>query len=172
MSGFYKVFHALTNPEGRIDDGKNVKRFRGGTHAFTTILRESGVSGVYRGLIATCFKQSATSAVRMGTYNVLKTMAVEHQFKNSPQLTFAMGSLAGLITVYSTQPFDTIKTRIQSAHGARVSEALSDILRTAGVNGLWKGSTMRLGRLIFSGGIVFTVYEQVVANVKPLLRQH
>jgi len=165
-------FYALTNLEGRIDDAKNEKRFRGGTHAFTTILRESGVGGVYRGLIATCIKQSATSAVRMGTYNVLKTIALDYQISSSPQLTFAMGAVAGLITVYSTQPFDTIKTRIQSAHGARVSEALSDILRTAGVKGLWKGSTMRLGRLIFSGGIVFTVYEQIVASVKPLLRRY
>ncbi len=28
--------------------------------------------------------------------------------------TFAMGGIAGLITVYVTQPLDTIKTRMQS----------------------------------------------------------
>lgn len=152
-----------------IDDAKNEKRFRGGVHAFTTIFRESGFTGIYRGLIATCVKQSATSAVRMGTYNVLKTAASERQIQSSPQSTFAMGSIAGLITVYATQPFDTIKTRTQSAQGTRLIEAMRDILSTAGVKGFWQGSTMRLGRLIFSGGIVFTVYEQTVAIVKPLL---
>lgn len=80
--------------------------------------------------------------------------------------TFLIGSTAGVITVYATQPFDTIKTRAQSASKVKVStgEAVMSILREdAGVRGLWKGSTMRLGRLILSGGIVFSVYEQVAS---------
>jgi solute carrier family 25 citrate transporter 1 len=66
------------------------------------------------------------------------------------------------VTVYATQPFDTMKTRAQSAVGATTSEALKSVLRDEGVKGLWRGSTMRLGRLVLSGGIVFSVYEQIV----------
>lgn len=36
------------------------------------------------------------------------------------------------------------------------------VLSERGVRGLWSGSTIRLGRLLLSGGIVFTVYEKVL----------
>lgn len=65
--------------------------------------------------------------------------------------------------MYATQPFDTVKTRAQSAIGASTVKALTSVLRDSGVRGLWRGSTMRLGRLVLSGGIVFSVYEKVVS---------
>jgi solute carrier family 25 (mitochondrial citrate transporter), member 1 len=34
--------------------------------------------------------------------------------------------------------------------------------------GLLEGTTMRLGRTVFSGGIWFTVYERVAAVLNPL----
>ena len=79
-------------------------------------------------MMATCVKQSATSAMRMGTYNVMKGVAVEHQIDRNPAVTFGMGAAAGVITVYATQPFDTIKTRTQSAKGAALGEAARDVL--------------------------------------------
>lgn len=102
----------------------------------------------------------------MGSYNFLKGVS---QAKNLPQntaTTFGMGAMAGIITVYATQPFDTIKTRTQSARGAGTMEAFQSILQEYGVRGFWKGSSMRLSRLVFSGGIVFTVYEQIVSLAK------
>ena len=130
------------------------------------MLRESGIREVYRGVLATCAKQSATSAVRMGSYNVLKTAAAERQIPPSTHMTFLMGSVAGVVTVYATQPFDTIKTRTQAAQGASISQAFRDVMSTSGTLGLWKGSTMRLSRLVLSGGIVFSIYEQVVTLLK------
>ncbi|KAH7361330.1 mitochondrial carrier domain-containing protein [Pyrenochaeta sp. MPI-SDFR-AT-0127] len=147
-----------------IDDAKNSpKRYRGGLHASQVILQTQGVAGLYRGLVSTTMKQSATSAVRMGSYNVLKEFSRQHNLPQNSAVTFGIGAIAGTITVYATQPFDTIKTRAQSAQGASTGEAFRSVLQHAGVRGLWSGSTMRLGRLVFSGGIVFTVYEKVAA---------
>ncbi|KAG9656105.1 hypothetical protein KCU64_g6096, partial [Aureobasidium melanogenum] len=56
-----------------IDDGKGAKRFRSTPHAVGILIREQGIAGLYRGLVSTTIKQSATSAVRMGSYNTLKT---------------------------------------------------------------------------------------------------
>lgn len=126
------------------------------------MIKESGIREVYRGLVATCAKQSATSAVRMGAYNMLKNAAAERHIKNTPQTTFLMGALAGVATTYATQPFDTIKTRAQSASGTSISRACREILSDAGVRGFWSGSSMRLSRLIFSGGIVFSIYEEIL----------
>ncbi|KAK6217226.1 hypothetical protein QIS74_07340 [Colletotrichum tabaci] len=102
-----------------IDDAKaGARKYAGGTHALITMVREHGVSEVYRGIVSTTLKQSATSAVRMGSYNVLREVSKQHGLPNNSLVTFGSGAVAGIITVYATQPFDTIKTRAQSARGA------------------------------------------------------
>ncbi|KAL2862460.1 mitochondrial carrier domain-containing protein [Aspergillus lucknowensis] len=155
-----------------IDDARSSsgRRYKDGLHALRTIIAESGVKEVYRGLLSTTLKQSATSAVRMGSYNVIKEVVSSRtnlKSTSNPVLTFGMGATAGIVTVYMTQPFDTIKTRAQGAKGASTVEALRDVMRDGGVRAFWRGSSMRLGRLILSGGIVFTVYENVAALLSP-----
>jgi len=98
----------------------------------------------------------------MGSYTVLRDASKANNVPQNTLTTFLTGAMAGVITVYSTQPFDTVKTRAQSAAGAGTVEAMMSILRDRGVFGFWAGSTMRLGRLVLSGGIVFSVYENIV----------
>ncbi|KAL3492167.1 mitochondrial carrier domain-containing protein [Aspergillus germanicus] len=151
-----------------IDDARspNGRRYKDGLHALRAIVAESGAKEVYRGLLSTTLKQSATSAVRMGSYNFIKEAVSSHtspRSTNNPVLTFGMGATAGVVTVYMTQPFDTIKTRAQGAKGVSTVEAFRAVLADGGLRAFWRGSSMRLGRLILSGGIVFTVYENVAA---------
>ncbi|KAF7195562.1 Tricarboxylate transport protein, partial [Pseudocercospora fuligena] len=146
-----------------IDDAKGAKRFRSTLHGIIVLVREQGLTGIYRGLVSTTIKQSATSAVRMGTYNAIKSKYVS-RYGHSPTgiaETFAMGAASGFMTVYATQPLDTIKTRSQSARGERMSAAIVSIWQDGGLRAFWRGSSMRLGRLLFSGGIVFAAYEQI-----------
>ncbi|CEN62017.1 Putative Mitochondrial tricarboxylate/dicarboxylate carrier proteins [Aspergillus calidoustus] len=155
-----------------IDDSRspNGRRYKDGLHALRTIVAESGVKEVYRGLLSTTLKQSTTSAVRMGSYNVIKeavSSRTSAASTSNPVLTFGMGATAGVVTVYMTQPFDTIKTRAQGAKGVSTVEAFRAVLADGGVRAFWRGSSMRLGRLILSGGIVFTVYENVAALLSP-----
>lgn len=132
------------------------------------LVRAHGLRELYRGLVSTTLKQSATSAVRMGTYNILKEVARAQDIPPTVSTTFGMGALAGFATVYATQPFDTIKTRAQGVQGARLVEAVHGVVRDYGVRGFWKGSSMRLGRLLLSGGIVFSVYEKMACLLKPI----
>lgn len=104
--------------------------------------------------------------MRMGSYNILREFTKQSNFPNG-LVTFGSGAVAGTITVYATQPFDTIKTMSQSAKGASTTEAFRLVLAERGVRGFWSGSTMRLGRLVLSGGIVFTVYEKVASLLQP-----
>ncbi|KAE9579697.1 hypothetical protein CGMCC3_g4163 [Colletotrichum fructicola] len=151
-----------------IDDAKSsTRKYSGGTHALFSMLRQHGISEVYRGLLSTTMKQSATSAVRMGSYNILREFTKQSNLPNNSLVTFGSGAIAGTITVYATQPFDTIKTMSQSAKGASTTEAFRLVLAERGVRGFWSGSTMRLGRLVLSGGIVFTVYEKVASLLQP-----
>ncbi|EGY17661.1 tricarboxylate transport protein [Verticillium dahliae VdLs.17] len=145
-----------------IDDAKSgSRRYNGGAHALRLMISERGISEVYRGLASTTLKQSATSAVRMGYYNFIREVSQQYDLPQNSTMTFASGALAGIINVYATQPFDSVKTKAQSAKGTSTSEAFKSIVHERGIRGLWSGSTMRLGRLVLSGGIVFTVYEKV-----------
>ncbi len=60
-------------------------------------------------------------------------------------------------------PLDVVKTRLQSldAKGSILSNVV-EVVREKGIVALWHGATPRLGRLVFSGGIVFTIYETVI----------
>ncbi|EUC26894.1 hypothetical protein COCCADRAFT_42186 [Bipolaris zeicola 26-R-13] len=133
-----------------IDAKSGNRRYRGGFHAAKSILMTQGLLGMYRGFASTTMKQSAAE------------LSCRNNLSQNSVTTFTIGALAGTIKVYVTQPFDTIKTRVQSAQGAKISGAFRSILLETGIRGFWRGCTMRLGRLVFSGGIIFTVYEKVV----------
>ncbi|KGO37086.1 Mitochondrial carrier protein [Penicillium expansum] len=150
-----------------IDDAKGARQFKSSIHAIQVLVQRHGIAELYRGLVSTMMKQSATSAVRMGTYNVLKEATKARGIKANVFTTFGIGALAGVVTVYATQPFDTIKTRAQGVQGAGIVEASRSVIRDYGIRGFWKGSSMRLGRLLLSGGIVFSVYEEVAAILSP-----
>ena len=99
----------------------------------------------------------------MGTYNILKETVNSYGISPGVVVTFGTGAMAGVVTVYATQPFDTVKTRAQGARGVGIGEATRSVVQDYGISGFWKGSSMRLGRLLLSGGIVFSVYEQVAS---------
>ncbi len=117
----------------------------------------------------TTARQAANSAVRFSSYNFFKQLAQSYTApgeKLGAVSTFAIGSLAGLITVYTTQPLDTIKTRMQSIEAKKVYgttlRCAAMIFKQEGILAFWSGALPRLVRLSLSGGIVFTIYEKAI----------
>ncbi|RYP50227.1 hypothetical protein DL768_004211 [Monosporascus sp. mg162] len=151
-----------------IDEHKRAHpRMRGFLDAIPVIARERGVRGFFQGLVPTAARQSANSAVRFGSYTSLKQLAESYTApgeKLGAVATFGIGSIAGAITVFSTQPLDTIKTRMQSIEARRVYgnslRCAALIFKQEGVLTFWSGALPRLARLVLSGGIVFTMYEK------------
>ncbi len=152
-----------------IDDARDASRksFTLPTHAVRLIFQQHGLMGLYRGFAGTTLKQASATAFRMGTYNVLKEYENSRNIKQNTGTNFANGAMAGIVTTYATQPFDTIKTRAQSAAGTSTVGAFRSLLADEGVKGFWRGTTMGLGRIIFSCGILFIVYEQVASILDP-----
>ncbi|KAG8951021.1 hypothetical protein FRC04_006882 [Tulasnella sp. 424] len=156
-----------------IDDSKRPNpRFRGLVHGTTTIIREEGLSGIYRGLFPVVLRQGANSAVRFTSYSTLKQFVQGNARPGqtlSSGLTFAIGGLAGLITVYTTMPLDVVKTRMQSLEAKQLYKnsfhCAYKVFKDDGILGFWKGTTPRLARLVMAGGIVFTVYEKVIVLI-------
>ncbi|PFH58607.1 hypothetical protein XA68_13448 [Ophiocordyceps unilateralis] len=151
-----------------IDDRKSAKpRMRGFLHAVPIMARERGIRGFFQGFVPTTLRQAANSATRFGSYTLFKQMAESYTApgeKLGAVGTFAVGSLAGFVTVFVTQPLDTIKTRMQSIEARRVYgntlRCATVIFRDEGILTFWSGALPRLARLVLSGGIVFTMYEK------------
>ncbi|KAI9687872.1 MAG: hypothetical protein M1822_001953 [Bathelium mastoideum] len=173
-AGVFASLTAVTPTEriktALIDDARTERRFRGPFHAAAVIWKEHGLGGIYRGFAGTTLKQAGATAFRMGTYNILKDYEKRHNIPQDGATTnFVNGAIAGTVTTLSTQPFDTIKTRSQSAKGEGVLEAFKGIREDGGIRAFWRGTTMRLGRTVMAGGILFTTYEQVVKIARPAL---
>ncbi|PKY07686.1 mitochondrial carrier [Aspergillus campestris IBT 28561] len=151
-----------------IDDRKSAKpRMRGFLHGSKLIFQERGVKGFFQGFVPTTARQAANSATRFSSYTMLRQMAegyVAPGEKLGTMSTFALGGMAGLITVYVTQPLDTVKTRMQSLEASKFYRnsfvCATKIFKDEGFTTLWSGAVPRLARLILSGGIVFTMYEK------------
>ncbi|KAF2225382.1 tricarboxylate transport protein, mitochondrial precursor [Elsinoe ampelina] len=156
-----------------IDDArsKGARRFRGAIHCTTILIAENGLKDVYRGYVTTTLKQMGTTTFRLGSYSIIKDYESTKGIEQTTGVNFANGAVAGTITTYATQPFDVVKTRAQSAKGAGTVEAFQSVMADYGVKGLWRGTTMRLGRTVFAGGILFTTYEAIVKVMKRVLPQ-
>jgi solute carrier family 25 citrate transporter 1 len=135
-----------------IDDAQVDKRYTSTLNAIKTILKEDGLKGLYRGFAGTTLKQASATSFRMGSYNIIKDFEELRNVQQTTVVNFANGAVAGTITTLATQPFDTIKTRSQSAKATTTMEAVATIWMDGGVRGFWRGTTMRLGRTVFSGG--------------------
>jgi len=144
-------------------------RFTGLVQGTKEIIKMEGISGIYRGLFPVMMRQGANSAVRFSTYSSLKAL-FQGNVRSGQQLpsfmTFAIGGVAGVVTVYCTMPLDVVKTRMQSLEAktkySNSFDCAYQVYKYEGISRFWKGTTPRLIRLSLSGGIVFTVYENVI----------
>ncbi|KAL2202215.1 mitochondrial carrier [Sarocladium strictum] len=146
-----------------IDDAAGARQFKSSTSAFRHMLQTEGPKSFFRGVWPVTLKQSSNAMVRFTSYNSLSSALSPYLGAST---SIGAGSLAGVITVYCTMPFDNVKTQMQSIAGQRLYKGSFDcaqqLVRQAGLGILWKGTTPRLVRLSVSGAISFTIYEQTV----------
>lgn len=76
---------------------------RGFLHGSKIIAQERGIRGFFQGFVPTTARQAANSATRFTAYTTLKQFAegyVAPGEKLGTLSTFAIGGIAGIITVY------------------------------------------------------------------------
>lgn len=141
------------------------------------IVRDEGVLGIYRGLVPVMLRQGANSAVRFGTYSTLRNFVQNSSRPGQPLpggITFGIGAVAGIVTVYATMPLDVVKTRMQALDARQrytgTLDCMRKVLQHEGILAFWRGATPRLARLMLSGGIVFTVVR--TETLIPVREEH
>ncbi|KAJ3270874.1 hypothetical protein HDV01_007345 [Terramyces sp. JEL0728] len=138
------------------------KRHRGALSLFRHIIRNEGVSGLYRGHTGTVLREVAGGAAWFGVYE----MSVKKMIQMSPKGTkkhdlsawqlMGAGALAGM-----SYNADVIKSRIQS--GLHNNESFCTVAKSIyhqqGVRGFFRGFGITVARSAPSSGVIFLTYE-------------
>lgn len=110
MEAIIAVTPSETIKTKMIEDSKrDIPRYNGMVDGVRKIVAEEGIGGLYRGLGPVMLRQGANSAVRFSSYSTIKQLAQGSLPPGSVLpgwMTFGIGSMAGVITVYTTMPFE------------------------------------------------------------------
>jgi solute carrier family 25 citrate transporter 1 len=154
-----------------LADPLDTPKYRSAPHALFTVLREEGVSALYRGVSLTALRQGTNQAANFTAYSELKQLLKkwqpEYHNKELPSYqTMVIGLISGAMGPFSNAPIDTIKTRLQKTPAEPGQTALSrittisrDMFKQEGARAFYKGITPRVMRVAPGQAVTFTVYE-------------
>ncbi|XP_055705855.1 putative tricarboxylate transport protein, mitochondrial [Phlebotomus papatasi] len=148
-----------------INDQRSANpKFKGFFHGVGAIVRQEGISGVYKGLTATIMKQGSNQAIRFYVMESLKDWYKDGDpQKPVPKLVVGgFGALAGAASVYGNTPIDVVKTRMQGLEAAKyknTADCFMKIWRNEGPLAFYKGTVPRLSRVCLDVAITFMIYD-------------
>ncbi|CAG2057248.1 unnamed protein product [Timema podura] len=148
-----------------INDQRSANpRFRGFFHGVSTIVKEQGLGGVYKGVTATVMKQGSNQAIRFYVMETLKDWYRKGDSKaHVPKAIVGLfGAVAGAASVFGNTPIDVVKTRMQGLEASKYKNTLDCALKIwkhEGPLAFYKGTVPRLGRVCADVAITFMIYD-------------
>eukprot|EP01065_Artemidia_motanka_P013559 TRINITY_DN17567_c0_g2_i1.p2 TRINITY_DN17567_c0_g2~~TRINITY_DN17567_c0_g2_i1.p2 ORF type:complete len:304 (+),score=49.91 TRINITY_DN17567_c0_g2_i1:127-1038(+) len=144
-----------------IEDQRTAQRFRGLGHGVRCLLAEQGLRGIYKGAVATTLKQGTNQAIRFPVqHTALGMISSSAEDRQCPIRNGVAGVAAGVVSVVVTQPFDVVKTRMQSADANGLLPTLGTVWR-GGVQCIYAGTVPRMVRVGANVGLTFTIFPHV-----------
>lgn len=148
-----------------INDQRSANpKFKGFFHGVSTIVRQEGFMGIYKGLTATIMKQGSNQAIRFYVMETLKDLYKgDDPKKPVPKLLVGVfGATAGAASVFGNTPIDVVKTRMQGLEASKyknTADCFMKIWRNEGPLAFYKGTVPRLGRVCLDVAITFMIYD-------------
>ncbi|KAI4354576.1 hypothetical protein L6164_003426 [Bauhinia variegata] len=152
----------------RLAAQRNAIYYRGLWHAFSTICRDEGFLGLYKGLGATLLGVGPSIAISFSVYETLRSYWQSERPKDSTvMVSLACGSLSGIASSTATFPLDLVRRRMQlegaggraCVYNTGLFGTFRHIINTEGVRGLYRGILPEYYKVVPSVGIVFMTYE-------------
>lgn len=133
-----------------------------------TIIREEGIAGLYQGVVATVLKQASNQGLRFMFFNKYKEIVTDNGSGKPKPMTPLMslfgGMMAGCFSTLGNNPFDVVKTQMQSKNAAQYKNTLDcfvKIFKEEGFRGYYKGVIPRMGRVVPGQGVIFMSFETI-----------
>uniref|UniRef100_A0A673SUS7 Solute carrier family 25 member 30 n=1 Tax=Suricata suricatta TaxID=37032 RepID=A0A673SUS7_SURSU len=137
-------------------------RYRGMLHALVRIGKEEGLKALYSGIAPAMLRQASYGTIKIGTYQSLKRLFVEHPEDETLLVNVVCGILSGVISSTIANPTDVLKIRMQAQsstiQGGMMGNFLN-IYQQEGARGLWKGVSLTAQRAAIVVGVELPVYD-------------
>lgn len=135
-----------------------------------TIVKELGISGLYKGASACLLRDIPFSAIYFSVYSNMKTRIFKEGLdgkKLSPWEFLSAGTVAAIPAAYLATPADVIKTRLQVVARAGqqtysgITDAFNKIMKEEGIRAFFKGGPARVFRSSPQFGVTLLSYELI-----------
>lgn len=138
------------------------------------IIRTDGITGIYKGAMATTLKQSSNQGLRFMAFAQYK--AVVLKFRGTTKLNDVEavigGMCAGMFSTVVNNAFDVVKTRMQGLDANKYNgflDCAKQIAKNEGLLTFWAGLTPRLARVVPGQGIIFASSERITVWIQDYL---
>jgi solute carrier family 25 thiamine pyrophosphate transporter 19 len=157
--------HSLSDPLSHRDlRGSPI--YKGTLPTIKRILREEGITGLWKGNVPAELMYVSYSAIQFTAYRSV-TVALQSAFgeRKLPAAaeSFVAGASAGAIATTATYPLDLLRTRFAAQGTEKVYSSLlssiRDIHRSEGPRGFFQGLGAGVGQIIPYMGMFFATYE-------------
>jgi hypothetical protein len=152
--------------------GKNGQQYRGLLHASSSLFKEAGIFGMYKGWQPTSIRAAVVAMAELSTYDQSKQLLLSSGLVSEGlPLHFAASFAAGFFATLASQPIDVVKTNFMNqpidpltGKGILYSSpfnCLSQLFNAGGIRRLYQGfipSWIRLGPWCV---IMFMTFEQM-----------
>ncbi|KAL2817441.1 mitochondrial carrier domain-containing protein [Aspergillus cavernicola] len=157
--------HSLSDPVSHANINGPV--YKGTFSALKTILRQEGLTGLWKGNVPAELMYVCYGAIQFSTYRSTTQLLSQLDSHRLPQPleSFVAGALAGGVATASTYPLDLLRTRFaaQGSGEHRVYRSLfssvRDIARHEGPAGFFRGCSAAVGQIVPYMGLFFATYE-------------
>ncbi|KAH7972317.1 mitochondrial folate transporter/carrier [Rhipicephalus sanguineus] len=159
-----------------VNDGqlKSRPQYRGILNAVSTIIREEGIRGLYRGVAPNCWGAGTSWGLYFLFYNSIKSWMLD----GSPDKQLGPGrhmmaaAESGLLTLVITNPITMVKTRMCLQYAdhhmdlpatrrySGMLDAFQKVYKYEGVTGLYRGFVPGMFN-VSHGALQFMVYEEM-----------
>ncbi|VDD86890.1 unnamed protein product [Enterobius vermicularis] len=150
----------------QLDERSAKPKFKGPIDCVKQTVRTKGFFGLYRGLSVLIYGSIPKSAFRFGTFEFLKSHAVDEKGNLPPVMRLLCGLGAGLSeAVFAVTPMETVKVKFihdQALEKPRFKgflHGLRMIVKMEGLKGLYQGVTATMAKQGSNQAIRFYVME-------------
>lgn len=153
--------------------GRTNLKYQGALHCGVTVVKEEGLTALWRGVMPTIFRNGSNSAFNFGAMGLLSQYWLRKDVADGQSVPVWKTSVAGLISAsigpMLNCPLDVTKTRLMAQvvlpgvvpKYKGVLGTMAVIVREEGVAALWKGLGPRLARVAPGQAITWSVVTKV-----------
>ncbi|XP_065160591.1 congested-like trachea protein [Atheta coriaria] len=149
------------------------RQFRGPIHLISAELAEGGISRIYKGFFATILREFPGSGIYFLTYEWFTSY---HTVGTSATLLKMVigGGMAGVVMWMIVLPFDTLKSRLQTAPPGTytgLGHVFKDLMAHEGPAALYKGAVPVMARAFPANAACFLGFEFCNKQIVQRLRK-